>query len=572
MQADTQLRDYLLETMIGEGGMAEVWRARHVHLDKDVAIKIMAKHLVGDAKFEARFLQEAKAMARLQHPHIVGATDFFIEQGAYCLVMPYLGGGSLADLLDSRLPLEIAQALSIAVQILSALDHAHQNGIIHRDVKPSNILLDQTGQAFLADFGIALLMGEDRKTKTGTAIGTPHYMSPEQIMRPKTMDHRSDVYSFGCVLFEMLTGRPPFDATEEDGDTDLLVKTAHLQSAPPTPRSLNPRLPVAVEATLLKALAKDPAHRFLGCAAFATALEAALGAAPQKGMVVSTPTAAARPVAEPNAPAPKRPRWRWAAVAGAVVVGGLIIATLMGGNSGGTFTNTIGMSMVAIPGGSFAMGSTESGDEQPVHTVQIPKAFHMASTEVTQGQWEAVMGTRPWAGREFVQSGANYPAVYVSWEDAQDFCRKLSAQEGKPYRLPSEAEWENAARAGGQGKWCFGNDEGSLGTYAWFDKNAWAIGEKYAHLVGTKQANAFGLHDMHGNVWEWCEDTWHDSYAGAPSDGSAWVINGNQADRVYRGGSFTFYATNTRSALRYYVTPDFQHFIVGFRVVYAART
>ncbi len=273
MQADTQLNNYLLEARIGEGGMAEVWRARHVHLDRHVAIKIMAKHLMGDPKFEARFLLEAKAMARLQHPHIVGATDFFIEQGAYCLVMPYLDGGSVGDALDqSRGPLPLEQALSIARQILSALDHAHQHGVIHRDVKPSNILLDRSGTAFLADFGIALLMGEDRKTRTGTAIGTPHYMSPEQIMRPKTMDHRSDVYSFGCVLFEMLTGRLPFDATEDEGDTDLLVKTAHLQSAPPSPRGLNPRLPLGLEVALLKALAKDPANRFSGCGEFAESL------------------------------------------------------------------------------------------------------------------------------------------------------------------------------------------------------------------------------------------------------------------------------------------------------------
>jgi len=253
--------------------MAEVWRARHLHLDKEVAIKVMARNLVGDPKFEERFLQEARAMARLQHPNIVGATDFFIEESAYCLVMPYLDGGSLGDVLDRlRGPLPLEQALSIARQILSALDHAHQKGIIHRDVKPSNILLDTEERAYLADFGIALMMGEDRKTKTGTAIGTPHYMSPEQIMRPKTMDHRSDVYSFGCVLFEMLTGKPPYNADDQEGDTDFVVKNAHITTPVPDPGELNPSVPPNIRQAIMKAMAKDPEERFSGCGEFAASL------------------------------------------------------------------------------------------------------------------------------------------------------------------------------------------------------------------------------------------------------------------------------------------------------------
>jgi formylglycine-generating enzyme required for sulfatase activity len=234
------------------------------------------------------------------------------------------------------------------------------------------------------------------------------------------------------------------------------------------------------------------------------------------------------------------------------------------------FKNSVGMEMVPIPTGSFAMGSMENASEQPVHTVRIVQAFHMASTEITQGQWEAIMGTRPWAEEANGQNGANFPAVDISWNDANEFCRRLSLKEGKPYRLPSEAEWEYAARAGGSDKWCFGNQEGNLGAYAWFNKNASDIGEDYGHAVGTKQANAFGLFDMHGNVVEWCEDTWHDSYDGAPSDSSAWVVNGQPTKRVIRGGAFYNGASSLRSAIRYGGLPDHRNRFLGFRVVCAA--
>jgi len=304
MKPGEQLRDYVLEAMIGEGGMAEVWRARHVFLDKVMAIKIMARNLTGDPRFEERFLQEARAMARLQHPHIVGATDFFIEQGASCLVMPYLNGGSVADLLDSRAPLDLTSALTISSQILSALDHAHRQGIIHRDVKPSNILLDTDGRAFLADFGIALMLGENRKTRTGTSIGTPQYMSPEQIMHPKTMDHRADVYSYGCVLYEMVTGHTPFEVDDDDGgDSDFIIKQGHLGTAPTPPGFWNPSLPQAMDDCILKALEKHPDQRYQGCGAFAAALGGDFAISTPPSPHLEPPTSTWRP-APPTPPAP----------------------------------------------------------------------------------------------------------------------------------------------------------------------------------------------------------------------------------------------------------------------------
>lgn len=266
MQEGQKIRDYVLEEKIGEGGMGEVWRARHAILDRQVAIKAMARHLETDPEFGHRFLQEAQSQARLCHPRIVGVSDFFAEGGQYFLVMPLLSGKNLADRLhEVQAALPVSDALVIARDVLEALDYAHQQGIIHRDVKPSNILLDRDGHACLTDFGIALSLGRRRVTLTRTSLGTPHYMSPEQIRAPKTVDHRTDVYSFGCVLYEMLTGHPPFAEAADAEDTDFALKEAHVYKAPEPPRKRNPQIPVWLEAVVLRALAKNPDERFSGC-------------------------------------------------------------------------------------------------------------------------------------------------------------------------------------------------------------------------------------------------------------------------------------------------------------------
>ncbi len=172
-----------------------------------------------------------------------------------------------------------------------------------------------------------------------------------------------------------------------------------------------------------------------------------------------------------------------------------------------TITNTIGMKFNKIPAGTFLMGSPESEADryeyETQHKVTITKAFYMQTTEVTQGQWKAVMGTEPWKGKPFVKEGPNNAASYVSWNDAVAYCEKLSEKESVTYRLPTEAEWEYACRAGTETRWSFGDDEKALGDYAWYRENAGGIGEQYAHQVGLKPPNAFGLYDMHGNVFEW---------------------------------------------------------------------
>ena len=216
--------------------------------------------------------------------------------------------------------------------------------------------------------------------------------------------------------------------------------------------------------------------------------------------------------------------------------------------------------MVAIPAGSFEMGSMFL-DEQPVHLVNVT-AFFLGRTEVTQGEWIAVMGSNP---STFKQCGMNCPVENISWSDAQEFARRLSQKTGKTYRLPSEAEWEYAARAGSRGKWSFGEDESQLGAYAWFVNNSGST----THTVALKRPNSFGLYDMHGNVWEWVQDVWHENYQGAPSDGSAWVNGGDQAQRARRGGARYDYSDILRSAYRNRSAPIHNFSGTGMRI---ART
>jgi formylglycine-generating enzyme required for sulfatase activity len=240
---------------------------------------------------------------------------------------------------------------------------------------------------------------------------------------------------------------------------------------------------------------------------------------------------------------------------------------------GDLVVNSVGMLLVPIPAGEFQMGSPDAaiyydGERaKPQHLVKITKPFYLGVYEVTQQQYEKVMGARPWRGDDYVKEGADYPASYVTRDRAVEFCRRLSKQEGVEYRLPTEAEWEYACRAGTTTAYSFGDDRAKLGQYAWYEKNAWDIGEKYAHGVGQKLPNRWGLYDMHGNVWEWCQD-WYGPY------GSDKVVSDPvgpaQGDRrVLRGGSFNAHSSLVRSAYRNYLQPGYPYYLSGFR---AART
>jgi len=274
MRTGDRIGGYELLEKLGEGGMAEVWKARNIALERVVAIKFLLERFINDPDLQQRFLQEGRLQARLQHPQIVGILHAGEENGRAFLVTDYVQGKSLEELLESHggKPLPVEEVLSISYDVLAALEYAHnlpQGAIVHRDVKPSNILLDGRGRARLADFGIAVALNEDRKTKTGFALGSVFYMSPEQIQTPRAIDWRSDIYSFGCVLYEMLTGRPPFGG---ETDSDFTIKQAHVQTPPEPMRKWNPQVPFEFEWIVFRALSKDRERRFSSAAEMADAL------------------------------------------------------------------------------------------------------------------------------------------------------------------------------------------------------------------------------------------------------------------------------------------------------------
>ena len=261
--------NWIVEKPLGEGGMGQVYLARHRLLNTLAALKVLSVSLTQDRSFHERFLQEAQTQSQLQHSNIARVMDFIEHEDRYYLVIEHLSGGTLAGVIESTGgPLDTSLALTWTKEVLSALDYAHQRGVIHRDIKTSNIMFDEAGAAKVTDFGIALVMGGKRLTNTGTAMGTPEYMSPEQIVRPKDVDHRTDVYSVGIVLYEMLSGRVPFQ-----GDTDFAVRTAQVNDPPPPLGDFNPAIGEALEQTVMRALAKDPDQRYLGCGEFISALE-----------------------------------------------------------------------------------------------------------------------------------------------------------------------------------------------------------------------------------------------------------------------------------------------------------
>jgi phosphate binding protein len=301
MDEQIKIGQYILEREIGAGGMAQVWEARHVRLGTSVAVKFLLPRLAGDPELEDRFLREGMNQSRLRHPNIVSAIDFVQQDGRSYLIMEYVDGESLETrLANQKGPLSIDEAHAISWDVLSALDHAHKNDLVHRDVKPSNILLDTNGRAMITDFGIALaLTGGPRLTRTGSAVGTALYMSPEQILKPREIDARTDIYSFGCVLYAMLSGHPPFGG---EGETDFYIKDCHVRSAPPSLRYWNPSLSEAVEQVVLRCLEKDPNSRYPNCRAVKEALDAAI-AGTESSAPVPAPgpsTSGIRPPAPPR--------------------------------------------------------------------------------------------------------------------------------------------------------------------------------------------------------------------------------------------------------------------------------
>lgn len=259
---DQTLGKYVLRERIGRGGMAEVYKAYHAALDRYVAIKILHPFLGEDPEFKGRFEREARNVARLQHPNIIHVYDFEFEpqRDLYYMVMEYIDGLTLRDRLagmgGNGDPLPVKEAVQIVTPLASAIAYAHSRGMVHRDIKPANIMIDTDERVVLTDFGIARMVSGPNVTASGSMVGTPAYMSPEQGLG-QAGDHRSDIYSLGVVLYQLVTGTTPFDA-----DTPIGIVLRHVNDPLPSPTSLNPDIPDFLEGILFKSLAKDPEQRY----------------------------------------------------------------------------------------------------------------------------------------------------------------------------------------------------------------------------------------------------------------------------------------------------------------------
>lgn len=314
---------YRIVEKLGQGGMATVYKAYHPALDRYVAIKVMHPSFTEDPNFLARFQREARIVAKLDHPHIIPIYDFAEHHGQPYLVMRYIEGETLKARIRQE-SLDPQEVLRIARAVGEALTYAHGEGVLHRDIKPSNVLMTPDGGIYLTDFGLARMAAAGESTLSrDMMVGTPQYISPEQAKGITKLDARTDIYSFGVVLYELLVGQAPFTA-----DTPYAIIHDHIFTPLPLPRELNPDLPELLERILLKALAKEPDDRFQSVQELITALQTALEAAPPPPppeTIVAPPPTVAQPVPVAEGPAEDKPakrkrRWPWIAAAAAAGV------------------------------------------------------------------------------------------------------------------------------------------------------------------------------------------------------------------------------------------------------------
>lgn len=613
---------YQIIEQLGAGGMAIVYKAFDPQLYRDVAIKVIRPGAISTDQtitLIKRFNREAKMLAGLGHPNIVKVLDFGEENGAPYLVMEYVVGGSLKNYLKERgyKPVPWRETAQLLAPIARALEsaHNHKDKIIHRDVKPSNILIDKYGAPLLTDFGIAKVFeggGHSDLTVAGIGIGTPEYMAPEQ-GTDQPVDHRVDMYALGIVFFEMLTGRRPYQA-----DTPRAVMIMKINDPLPRPTLLVPGLPKAIEWILFKVLARNPDDRYSDMGEFAEILE---GLAYEKLPVVPLPTPPASFLQE-----------RYNRLLKFLVLGGIGLVVilgmfLLGGNRFSSVsiqvpstapqtplegpalpTNTEtalpstesiaptmeffppttrdGADLVFIPSGEFLMGSDPDepyfwGAEAPKHTVYLD-SFWIYRTEVTNSMYRVCVesGVCP-APREngshtheeyFISSQFDgYPVIHVRYEDAAAYCEWAGA------RLPTEAEWEKAARGteGALFPWDsdelqndFANfcDEGCPGHSVEFTEQGFDDGYRDVAPVGSYPAGAspFGALDMAGNVLEWVSD-WYavDYYRLSPKENPTGPESGTR--HIIRGGSWWSLREGLRPAARASKSPDYSSDMVGFR-------
>jgi formylglycine-generating enzyme required for sulfatase activity len=528
-----QIGNYRILGVVGAGGMGTVLRARHTveawaeKQGGDVAIKLIHPHLASDPAFQRRFIDEAGLGRSVSHAGLVPVYDV-VSDGAWLgSVMGLVSGEPLSSRVTAG-GLPVAEVIRLLAPVGEALDFLHGQGIVHRDVKPANIMVRGDGRPMLLDLGIAkdTRGGGESHTRTMTAMGTSAWMAPEQA-DAKHVDGAADRYAFGLMVYALLSGRMPWEA--DTSELGVVVKKAKGQLE--ALGAVRSGLPGHVSGAVMRMVSVAASERYPTCAAFVEALR-------ETG--------------------PRRVRYNLGV--------------------------DVSFEMVVIPPCRFTMGSPPSEpnrrDDEPQHEVRLTRAYAMATTPVTQALYQAVMGANP----SWFKDGAEAPQRPVeqvrSWYDAVRFCNALSVKVGlRPaytigggdapevtpllsadgFRLPTEAEWECAARAGTAHAYAGGDDLDALG---WYDENS---GDT-THAVGQKRANVWGLHDMSGHVWEWVSD-WHGAYPNGSVTDPQGAPSGS--DRVFRGGGWYNSARNARVAFRGGYGPGSRLDFVGFRL---ART
>src|SRR5436305_15107221 len=371
LQIGSTIGDYQVVGILGAGGMGKVYKVRNVISDRVEAMKVLLPDLANAPELADRFLREIKVQASLEHPNIASLHTAVRVENQLVMLMEFVEGVTLDQKLKHG-PLPPADALNYIMQVLSALEYAHARGVVHRDIKPANMMLTPGGVVKLMDFGIARSSADHKLTQTGTTVGSLYYMSPEQIQGVNAPDARSDLYSVGVTLYELVTGKRPFD-----GDSQFSIMSAHLQSTPTPPIALDPKLPQALNDIILLSVAKDPAHRFQSAGAFRQALS---NVAPAVAKAAPVAAAATPPkefhLIEPTAPVkPGSRRGLWMAV-GAVAVIAVLIAVVQFG----PWTHAAPKSMppavqpevVAAPVPAPAPAAVTPPVEQPAVVSQTP--------------------------------------------------------------------------------------------------------------------------------------------------------------------------------------------------------
>jgi formylglycine-generating enzyme required for sulfatase activity/tRNA A-37 threonylcarbamoyl transferase component Bud32 len=565
---------YLITTRIGKGAMGTVYRATDTQTGREVALKIIYSELAVDPAMLERFKREADALRQLKHPNIVEFVDAFEHDEQYVIVMEYLPGGSLFDLLLQG-PLPIERVRHIAIDLCDALIRAHRLKLIHRDIKPENILMNEEGTPKLADFGLARLSHDTRVTRSGTQFGTPHYMAPEA-WEGKTLDAQADIWSLGILMFEMLTGQVPFS-----GDTPLAVMNKVFTSQPSRMKRLRSNLPPSLVKIIRRMLARDKKQRYQTMREVAVDLERNQ-AAP---LPVSTKT--------------KRVAAGFFLIVG-LVAGGLIFADnwlspqvasapletqasiqdatqepilpATAELSPVTETPSLGMgaskvgedgaTLMFVPEGEFIMGSDTNEEAIPIHRVQMD-AFWIDQTEVTNAMYEKCVDAGVCEHPRNTHSSLHpvyygnsefddYPVIRVDWHTANAYCAWVGRQ------LPTEAQWEKAARGTVARIYPWGNDlpTGSLLNY----NND--VGDTTKVGSYPDGASVYGVLDMAGNVWEWT-GTLYKPYPYEADDGRE-DLRSPEA-RVLRGGAWNSNGNFIRSAARIRSNPTNSTDYYGFR-------